>query len=313
MNIVFLDALTMGDMPELESFNELGTYTQYAETNADQRLERCLPADIIITNKVKIDAALLEQLPSLKLICVAATGTNNIDLEKAVALNIPVKNVKGYSTNSVAQLTFGFIIELFNRISYYDTYVKEEIYSSQKLFTHIGPGLEEIAGKTIGIIGMGDIGKAVAKIATAFDMHVQYYSTSGNNTNAGYTSVSLEVLLSTSDIVSIHAPFNIQTSQLIGFKELARMKSSAILINVGRGGIVVEADLVQALEEKRIHAAALDVFEQEPLPLHSPLLQMQDHGQLILTPHIAWASKQARITLLKGIRENIEELTGTRL
>lgn len=307
MNIVFLDALTMGDMPELERFNEIGTYTQYAETNSEQRLERCLPAEIIITNKVKIDAALMEKMPNLKLICVAATGTNNIDLVKAAALNIPVKNVKGYSTNSVAQLTFGFIIELFNRISYYDTYVKEELYSSQKLFTHIGPGLEEIAGKTIGIIGMGDIGKAVAKIATAFNMQVQYYSTSGKNTDAGYESVSLEVLLSTSDVVSIHAPYNTKTSQLIGAKQLAMMKSSAILINVGRGGIVVEADLVQALEGKKIYAAALDVFEQEPLPLHSPLLQLQNHGQLILTPHIAWASKQARITLLKGIQINIKQ------
>lgn len=307
MNIVFLDALTMGDMPELESFNELGTYTQYAETSAEQRVERCTNADVIITNKVKIDAALMEQLPKLKLICVAATGTNNIDLEKATALNISVKNVKGYSTNSVAQLTFGFIIELYNRISFYDMYVKEEMYSSQKLFTHIGPGLEEIAGKTIGIIGMGDIGKAVAKIATAFNMNVQYYSTSGKNTDAGYSSVSLEALLKTSDVVSIHAPFNPQTSALIGAKQLAMMKSDAILINVGRGGIVVEADLVQALEEKKIYAAALDVFEQEPLPLHSPLLQLQDQGQLILTPHIAWASKQARLTLLQGIQNNIKQ------
>ncbi|MGN6645314.1 MAG: D-2-hydroxyacid dehydrogenase [Cytophaga sp.] len=307
MNIVFLDALTMGDMPELESFHALGAYTQYAETSLDERLERCLPADIIVTNKVKIDAVLMEKLPKLKLICVAATGTNNIDLDKAAALNIPVKNVKGYSTNSVAQLTFGFIIELFNRITFYDTYVKEEMYSSQKLFTHIGPGLEEIAGKTIGIIGMGDIGKAVAKIATAFNMQVQYYSTSGKNTDAGYACVSLDTLLKTSDVVSIHAPFNAQTSQLIGAKQLAMMKPEAILINVGRGGIVVETDLVEALQEKKIHAAALDVFEQEPLPLHSPLLQLQDHGQLILTPHIAWASRQARITLLQGIQNNIKQ------
>jgi lactate dehydrogenase-like 2-hydroxyacid dehydrogenase len=307
MNIVFLDALTMGDMPELENFNKLGTYIQYPETNPEQRLYRCVDADIIITNKVKIDAALMEQLPKLKLICVAATGTNNIDLEKAAALNISVKNVKGYSTNSVAQLTFGFIIELFNRISFYDMYVKEEMYSSQKLFTHIGPGLEEIAGKTIGIIGMGDIGNAVAKIATAFNMQVQYYSTSGKNTDAGYPSVSLEALLKTSDVVSIHAPLNPQTSALIGAKQFAMMKSDAILINVGRGGIVVEADLVEALEEKKIYAAALDVFEQEPLPLHSPLLHLQDHGQLILTPHIAWASRQARLTLLQGIQNNIKQ------
>jgi lactate dehydrogenase-like 2-hydroxyacid dehydrogenase len=307
MNIVFLDALTMGDMPELQSLEELGNYIEYPETTAAQRLERCLSADVIITNKVKIDAALMEQLPNLKLICVAATGTNNIDLDKAASLNIPVKNVKGYSTNSVAQLTFGFIIELFNRISYYDIYVKEEFYSSQKLFTHIGPGLEEIAGKTIGIIGMGDIGKAVAKIATAFNMQVQYYSTSAKNTDAGYPSVSLNELLKTSDVVSIHAPLNPQTNALIGAKQFALMKPNATLINVGRGGIVVESDLVEALEENKIYAAALDVFEQEPLPINSPLLNLQDHGKLILTPHIAWASKQARITLLEGIKNNIRK------
>ncbi len=307
MNIVFLDALTMGDMPELDDFKAFGTYKQYAETNTDERLERCLPADIIITNKVKIDADLLAQLPNLKLICVAATGTNNIDLEKASALNIQVKNVKGYSTNSVAQLTFGFIIELFNRVSYYDTYVKEGYYSEQHLFTHIGPGLEELAGKTIGIIGMGDIGKAVAIIATAFNMQVQYYSTSGKNTDAGYTSVSLEVLLKTSDVISIHAPLNPQTNRLIAAAQLKLMKSTALLINVGRGGIVVEADLVEALEGNEIHAAALDVFEQEPLSSMSPLLKLQDDGKLILTPHIAWASIQARRTLLKGIQMNIKQ------
>jgi lactate dehydrogenase-like 2-hydroxyacid dehydrogenase len=307
MKIVFLDALTLGEMPELESFNELGSFTQYSETSNEQVVERCATADIIITNKVRIDATAMEQLPKLKLICVAATGTNNVDLDKAAALNIPVKNVKGYSTNSVAQLTFGFIIELFNRISYYDIYVKEEYYSSQKLFTHIGPGLEELAGKTIGIIGMGDIGKAVAKIAVAFNMHVQYFSTSGKNTDAGYPSVSLDMLLKTSDVVSIHAPLNTHTTALIGAKQFAKMKSTAILINVGRGGIVVESELVEALQENKIHAVALDVFEQEPLPLHSPLLQLHDHGKLLLTPHIAWASIQARRTLIEGVKNNIKQ------
>lgn len=307
MKIVFLDALTLGEMPELESFNELGSFTQYSETDKDQVVERCATADIIITNKVRIDASAMEQLPKLKLICIAATGTNNVDLDKAAELNISVKNVKGYSTNSVAQLTFGFIIELFNRISYYDIYVKEEYYSSQKLFTHIGPGLEELAGKTIGIIGMGDIGKAVAKIAVAFNMHVQYFSTSGKNTDAGYESVSLEQLLKTSDVISIHAPLNAHTNSLIGAKQFAKMKSTAIIVNVGRGGIVVESELVEALQENKIHAAALDVFEQEPLQLHSPLLQLQDHGKLLLTPHIAWASIQARRTLLEMVKSNIKQ------
>jgi lactate dehydrogenase-like 2-hydroxyacid dehydrogenase len=307
MKIVFLDTLTLGEMPELESFNELGSFTQYSETSKEQVVERCVTADIIITNKVRIDAAAMEQLPKLKLICIAATGTNNVDLDKASALNIPVKNVKGYSTNSVAQLTFGFIIELFNRISYYDIYVKEEYYSTQKLFTHIGPGLEELAGKTIGIIGMGDIGKAVAKIAVAFNMYVQYFSTTGKNTDTGYASVSLEVLLKTSDIISIHAPLNAHTSGLIGARQLAMMKSTAILVNVGRGGIVLESDLAEALDENVIHAAALDVFEQEPLSIHSPLLQLQDHGKLLLTPHIAWASIQARRTLIEGVKNNIKQ------
>jgi len=307
MNIVFLDALTMGDMPELQSLQEVGNCTMYAETSPEQRLKRCLPADIIITNKVKIDAALMTQLPKLKLICVAATGTNNIDLEKAAALNIPVKNVKGYSTNSVAQLTFGFIIELFNRVSYYDQYVKDGKYSAQNLFTHIGPGLEEMSGKTIGIVGMGDIGKAVARIATAFQMQIQYYSTSGKNTDAGYKAVSLEELLKTSDIISIHAPFNPQTANLIQYEQLIKMKSTAVLINVGRGGIVAEEDLVRALKENKLKAAALDVFQQEPLPSDSPLLKLKEEGRLLLTPHIAWASKQARITLLEGIKNNIKQ------
>ena len=306
--IVFLDALTMGDMPGLESLNEFGKFILYSETLPEQRLERCLEADVIITNKVVIDAALMDRLPKIKLICVAATGTNNIDLERAAALNIPVKNVKGYSTGSVAQLTFGFIIELLNRISYYDEYVKSGSYSQQKLFTHIGPGLEEMAGKTIGIIGMGDIGKAVASIATAFQMNVIYHSTSGKNNQADYTRVSLDELLIASDIVSIHAPLNENTQNLIQYKEFSKMKSNAILINTGRGGIVNEKDLVKALNDRIIAAAALDVFEKEPLSADSPLLIIKDNDGLLLTPHIAWASKKARLTLLEGIKENIREV-----
>jgi len=304
--IVFLDALTMGDMPKLESLNELGTLILYPETSAEERLKRCKDADIVITNKVIIDAALMNELPKLKLICVAATGTNNIDLNKAEELHIAVKNVKGYSTNSVAQLTFGFIIELFNRVSYYDQYVKSGAYSNQKLFTHIGPGLEELAGKTIGIIGMGEIGKNVASIAIAFQMQVIYYSSSGKNKDAEYKNVSLDELLSSSDIISIHAPLTEHTRKLIQYEQLLKMKPTAMLINAGRGGIVNEDDLVKALSANIIAAAALDVFEKEPLSKASPLLLLKEEGRLILTPHIAWASKQARLRLLEGIKGNIK-------
>lgn len=306
MHIVFVDMDTMGEMKELALLEKLGKVTVYGQTSPEQVVERSRHADIIVTNKVVYSKQVLASLPDLRMICVAATGTNNIDLEAAAAAGIPVKNVKGYSTSSVVQLTFSVMLELMIDTSYYTDYVASGKYSQQSLFTHIGPGLLELSGKTIGIIGMGDIGKGVAKVAEAFGMKVIHYSTSGKNTKSGYTAVSLTELAQQSDIVSIHAPLNEHTKGLIDAKFLEQMKSSAVLINMGRGGIVVEQDLVEALEANKLYGAALDVFEKEPLSPESPLLQAVKKHRLLLTPHIAWAGYDSRVRLIEGIIKNIK-------
>ncbi|MFN8415242.1 MAG: D-2-hydroxyacid dehydrogenase [Cytophagaceae bacterium] len=306
MNIVFVDMDTMGEMKELNLLKKLGNLTVYESTTPDQVVDRSKDADVVITNKVVYTKKVIDALPKLKLICVAATGTNNIDIVAATEKGIPVKNVKGYSTSSVVQLTFGVMLELMYQMNYYYDYVNSGKYSNQNLFTHIGPGLLELNGKTIGIIGMGDIGKGVAKVAEAFGMNVIHYSTSGKNTNSGYTSVSLSELAKQSDVVSIHAPLNDQTKGLIDGKFMEQMKSSAILINMGRGGIVVEKDLVAALDMNKIYGAALDVFEKEPLPKESSLLEATKKHRLLLTPHIAWAGYDSRVRLIEGIVKNIQ-------
>jgi glycerate dehydrogenase len=306
MNIVFVDMDTMGEMKELDILKKLGHLTIYGNTTPDQVIERSKDADVVITNKVVYTKKVIEALPNLKMICVAATGTNNIDIVAATERGIKVKNVKGYSTSSVVQLTFGVMLELMVQMNYYYEYVNSGKYSNQNLFTHIGPGLLELNGKTIGIIGMGDIGKGVAKVAEAFGMKVIHYSTSGKNTNSGYTSVSLTDLAKLSDVVSIHAPLNDQTKGLIHGNFFEQMRPSAILINMGRGGIVVEKDLVVALESNKIYGAALDVFEKEPLPKDSPLLNAARKYRLLLTPHIAWAGYDSRVRLIEGIVKNIQ-------
>ncbi|MCU0416874.1 MAG: D-2-hydroxyacid dehydrogenase [Cytophagaceae bacterium] len=307
MKIVFLDAATMGPMPELDKLRSLGNVTFYDHTMPLQVLDRVQGASVIITNKVVLSAEMLKQLPTLKLICVAATGMNNIDLSAAADLNIQVKNVKGYSTASVVQLTFGVLLELLYNLPYYHSYVQSGEYSNQPLFTHIGPDLIELEGKTMGIIGMGAIGRGVAKVAEAFGMKILYYSSSGKNTNAGYPMVSLNDLAQLSDVVSIHAPLNEQTKGLINSTFFKCMKSSAVLINMGRGGIVVEEDLINALESKIVYGAALDVFEQEPLKKGHPLIEASKVYRLLLTPHIAWAGYPARVRLIEGIIHNIKE------
>jgi lactate dehydrogenase-like 2-hydroxyacid dehydrogenase len=280
----------------------------YYETTAPHEVvDRCKDAAVVVTNKVVFDKNIIEQLPRLKLICVAATGTNNIDIDFATSKNIPVKNVKGYSTDSVAQLTFGLMIELFMNLSYYTSYAESKAYAQAPSFTHIEWPLIELKNKKLGIIGLGAIGKRVAELAQAFGMQVFYYSTSGKNKNDAYTQLSLKELLQLSDIVSIHAPLNEQTLNLITYDKIKWMKSSAFIINVGRGGIINEKDLTLALEQNIIQRAAIDVFAKEPLELHSPFYELAKNKKIILTPHIGWASVEARTKLVDGIFSNIQE------
>jgi len=307
MNIVFLDTDTVGELKELKLLEQYGNVALYPQTSAHETIERIKNVEIVITNKVVLDKKVLEVSPALKLICVAATGTNNIDLKTAKELGIVVKNVKGYSTDSVAQHTISLILNLLNHINYYNNYVKDGRYSTSKIFTNLSKEIIQLKGKKLGIIGLGTIGARVAQLGEAFGADIIYYSTSGNNNNRNYRKVSLHELLTEADIVSIHSPLNENTRNLIANEELKKMKSSALLINTGRGGIVHEGDLAHALNENMIQAAALDVFEQEPLPSYSPLLTIKEPERLLLTPHIAWSALEARKELLQQIVEHIKE------
>ena len=310
--IVFLDADTLGEVTGFYQLTKQGNLTVYPSTLPQQRIERILGREIVITNKVVIDREVMEACPTLKLICIAATGKNNIDLACAEEKGIQVKNVAGYSTESVVQHTFAMLFYLGSHLPYYDQFVKNGDYARNNLFTHLGKPFFELAGKNYGIIGLGTIGKRIAEVASAFGARIQYYSTTGKNVNTGYTSVSLDQLLHESDIISIHCPLIESTHNLIGYDQLCRMKKEAILINAGRGGIVNESALAQALDEGRIAAAALDVLEKEPPEISNPLFRIKQPEKLLITPHIAWASRESRERLMEGIIRNISEyLRGT--
>lgn len=305
MKICVLDAKTIGDI-SLAPLEGFGEFTVYDITQPEEIESRIRDVDIIITNKVQLDESNLNKAKSLKLICVTATGTNNIDLEYAAANNIAVTNVAGYSTDSVTQHTFAILFYLLEHLRFYDEYVESGAYVDSETFTFIAKSFWEIKNKTWGIVGMGTIGKSVAKIAEAFGTNIIYYSTSGKNTDAGYKQVPLDELLQISDIISIHAPLNKKTENLFTYKEMAQMKRSSILINVGRGGIINENDLARILNENKIAAAGLDVLEYEPMNKDNPLLGVKDQSKLIITPHIAWASTEARTLLIEEVRLNIK-------
>jgi len=302
MKIIFLDADTVGDVPNLNSIEDFGDVTFYPTTKPGQTAERIRNADIVITNKVILDQKLMGQAKELKLICVAATGMNNIDREAAKELDIEVKNVAGYASQSVAQSTFAMILHLVQNIPFYDDFVKSGEYSKSKIFTNVDRDFQEISGKRFGIIGLGNIGQKVAQIAEAFGAEVTYYSTSGKNTDQPYLLLGLEELLKTSDFISIHAPLNENTMALINYERIKLMKSSAILVNTGRGGIVNEQDLAEAIDEGLIRGAAIDVFETEPIPDNHPLLRIKNRERLVLTPHMTWSSLEARMDLIEGIK-----------
>lgn len=306
MKITFLDASTMGDA-SLECIGRLGQLTCWPTSTHDEALERVSDCEVLIINKVVVDRELIDAAKSLRLICEAATGVNNIDLEYAASKGIPVRNVAAYSTDSVVQQTFMHLLSLLGNGPYFDERVKNGTYSSLPTFTDVSRPFVEAAGKTIGIIGMGAIGSKVAAAAMAFGMKVVYFSTSGTSHCTMYPSLTLDELLAVSDVISIHAPMNDRTRGMIGEEELARMKPTAFLLNLGRGGIVDEDALAKAVDEGVIAGAALDVFCREPLPSDSPLLHVRHPERFRFTPHTAWASVEARQRLAEGIAVNIEK------
>ena len=304
MKIAFLDAATMGNV-SFEPFERLGEFVSYDNSTPEEARERVRDIDVLLINKVLVDKALIDSAPNLKLICIAATGVNNIDVEYAASKGIPVRNAVGYSTDSVVQSTFMHILSLVGGAPYFDASVKSGNYSRSRMFTDPNWNWWELAGKTIGIIGLGNIGKKVAHIAEAFGMNVCYFSTSGTGHCQDYPSLSLEELLRKSDIVSIHAPLNERTKDLIGREQLALMKPSAYLVNMGRGAIVVEKDLADAVDAGVIAGAGIDVFVTEPVPEDHPYLKMAHPERMRLAPHVAWASVEARKRLVGIMAENI--------
>ncbi len=257
-------------------------------------------------NKTVLNEDNLKNARKLKLICLFATGYNNIDLNYCRRHGIMVANVKGYSTPSVAQHTFSLLFYLYEKLPFYDHYVKSGRYSRDTSFTHFEKYFNEIEGKTWGIVGLGDIGQRVATIATAFGANVIYYSTSGRHDDARYERVDFDTLLERSDVISIHAPLNKATYHLFDQTAFAKMKETAYLINVARGAIIVEEDLAKALVDGKIAGAGLDVLEQEPMAKNNPLLAIRNSMRLVITPHIAWASVESRTRCVEEVYLNIE-------
>lgn len=308
MKIVFLDAKTIGDDIDLSGYKELGEVVTYDFSTTEEARERTKDADVIVLNKVEINETSIGEAAHLKLVCVTATGTNNLDKEYLAKRNIPWRNVAGYSTETVAQHTFALLFYLMEKLRYYDDYVKSERYVEDVSFTHFDHVFHELSGKTWGIIGLGAIGRRVADIAKLFGCHVIYYSTSGKNDQKDYERVSFDELLRTSDIVSVHAPLTPETNGLMNAETFGKMKPEAIFLNLGRGPIVVEQDLADALKHGQIAAAGLDVLCKEPMATDNPLKEIKDSERLLITPHIAWASIEARTRLMQIILGYIREM-----
>ncbi|MBD3797961.1 MAG: D-2-hydroxyacid dehydrogenase [Campylobacterales bacterium] len=305
MKIVLLDTITYGNT-DLSGFDRFGEVIVYEKTTADQTLDRIKDADVVVTNKVVITKEMMQECKNLKLICIAATGMNNVDLPSAKELGIGVKNVSGYSTDSVIQHTFSMLFYLMGSSRYYDAYVKDGTYSHSGVFTDVSRPFFELKGKKWGIIGLGEIGRGVAKVANCFGSAVCYYSTSGKNNNTEFESVTLQTLLSTCDIITIHAPLNDQTNNILDYEQLSLCKEGAIVLNLGRGGIINEDAVAKLVDEKNI-SFGLDVFAKEPLSSESPLLRVKNKERLYMTPHIAWTSVEARDALIAGVINNIKE------
>ena len=304
MKIVFLDAATMGDV-SFEPFECLGEFVRYGNSTPEEARERVRDVDVLLINKIMVDKELIDAAPNLKLICIAATGVNNIDVEYASSKGIPVRNAVGYSTDSVVQSTFMHILSLVGGGRYFDRSVKSGSYSRSGMFTDPDWNWWELSGKTMGIVGLGNIGRKVAVIAEAFGMKVCYFSTSGTGHCKDYPCLPLNELLEQSDIVSIHAPLNERTNGLIGWEELKMMKPTAYLINMGRGAIVAEDALAKAVDEGLIAGAGIDVFVTEPIPEDHPYLLMKHPERMSLAPHVAWASIEARQRLISIMADNI--------
>ena len=295
VKIVILERNSVGVDTPVDCFEELGEVTCYPDTTtAEEVRERTKDADIIVANKARLNEESLRESPDVKLICEFATGFDNCDLAYCNSRGIKVANVADYCTDMVAQHTFTLMLTLLQKLPHYDEYVKSGAYAAQDRFSNFDEPFTELAGKTWGIVGMGHIGKKVAQIATAFGCRVIFHSVTGKSTVTEYEQVDKDTLLRESDFLSLHCPLSDLTRDFIDKEALRKMKKTAVLVNVARGPVVNNTDLYDALMNGEIMAAGLDVLEKEPLQLSNPLSKIKDSNRLIITPHLAWASVEAR-------------------
>ena len=303
LNGVILDYATLGEISLPEELHQKVNWEIFSETSKNELSERLVGADIVLTNKVILGEEELSGTP-VKYIGVLATGVNNIDLNYCADHNIEVKNAVGYSTDSVAQHTFAMLFSAIVNISKQDEFVKND-YGSSRIFTNFNHEFFEIKNKTWAIIGLGNIGKKVAEIAHCFGANVVHYSTSGISRSEKFPLNDLQQIADSADIISIHSPFNDKTENLINYDFLTSLKKKPYLLNLGRGGIVNEDDLIIALNEDKLTMACLDVFEKEPFEFSEKYSALTDKNKILCTPHIAWASKEARTELLAITQQNL--------
>ena len=306
MKIVVLERNSVGTDVSMDAIGKLGEMTVYPNTTAADVEEKVKDAEIIVANKVPLNENTLKDAANVKLICEFATGYDNVDLEYCKSRGIKVANIVNYSTDAVAQHTFALCFYVLEKLRHYDEYVKSGAYAAQDRFSNFDRPFTELAGKTWGIVGMGNIGRKVAKIAEAFGCKIIFYSASGSSTCTEYERASFDTLLKESDFLSLHCPLSDKTRNLINLDALRKMKKNAILINVARGPVVNDGDLYTALTEGYIAGAGLDVTSTEPMKDSNPLSKIMDSNKLIITPHLAWASDEARNRCVSETCKNIE-------
>lgn len=306
MKIVILERNSVGTDVSVDSIGAYGELVIYRNTTREDVAERVKDAEIIIANKAPLNEETLKDAVNVKLICEFATGYDNVDLAYCKSRGIRVVNIVNYSTDAVAQHTFALCLYILEKLHHYDHYVKSGEYAAQDRFSNFDLPYTELAGKTWGIIGMGNIGRKVAEIAKAFGCKVIFYSVSGKSSCTEYERVDFDTLLKESDFLSLHCPLSDITRNLINLDALKKMKKTAILINVARGPVVNDEDLYTALTENDIAGAGLDVTGTEPMKDSNPLSKFKDSDRLIITPHMAWASIEARTRCVSETCKNIE-------
>ncbi|TKR56016.1 D-2-hydroxyacid dehydrogenase [Allopusillimonas ginsengisoli] len=305
MQVVFLDRETISPQTTLRSLSFAHELKVYGRTSRDQAVERIADADIVIVNKVKLDRAAIEAAPRLKMIALAATGTDNIDLKACAERNIVVSNIRGYATRTVPEHTFALIFALRRSIVAYSESVKAGRWQEAQQFCYFDYPIKDLAGSTLGIVGEGALGQAVAGIGRALGMRILFAARKGRN-EQGSLYTPFDKFLEESDIITLHCPLTEQTRGLIGATEFARMKRKPLLVNTARGGLVDEMALVDAMRSGQLGGAGFDVTAPEPPESNHPLMQLLDMPNFILTPHVAWASQEAIQFLADQLIDNVE-------